>query len=80
MSDLHARGAEAITPADLLRHDGDVSHAVVNNKLEVTGQILRLEDRIDTECHETIVFPTPAADAHLEASYEDHQNGGYGEE
>ena len=72
--------AEAITPADLLRHDGNADRAVVNNKLEVTGQILRLEDRIDTECHETIVFPTPAADAHLESQYEDQQNGGYGEE
>ncbi len=48
--------------------------------LEVTGQILRLEDQIDTACPETMVFPTPAPDAHLEQSYDDQQNGVYGEE
>ena len=79
LSDLNERGAEAITPADLLRHDGDADRAVVNNKLEVTGQILRLEDQIAHECPETIVFPNPAPDAHLESQYEDQVSGGYGE-
>ena len=80
LSDLNERGTEAITPADLLRHDGDADHAVVNNKLEVTGQILTLEDKIDRECPEITVFPTPAPDAHLESQYEDQVSGGYGEE
>lgn len=71
MSDLHARGAKAITPADLLRHDGDADRAVVERTREVTGQVLRLEDKIDRECPETMVFPTPAPDGHLEQSYED---------
>jgi hypothetical protein len=80
LSDLHARGAEAITPADLLIHDGDAHRAVVERTREVTGQILRLEDQIDRECPATVVFPNPAPDAHLESSYEDLINGGYGEE
>ncbi len=67
-------------PADLLRHDGDAERDLVERTLEVTGQILRLEDQIDTACPETMVFPTPAPDAHLEQSYDDQQNGVYGEE
>ena len=77
---VNTYGAEAITPAELLRNDSDPYRAVVERKLELTGQILRLEDQIARECPETVVFPTPAPDAHLEASYEDQVSGGYGEE
>lgn len=80
MHDLHARGAAAITPVDLLRHDGDADRAVVERTREVTGQIHRLEDQIDQACPETMVFPTLAPDAHLESQYEDQVSGGYGEE
>lgn len=68
---VNTYGAEAITPAELLRNDSDPYQAVVERKLELTGQILRLEDRIARECPETVVFPPPAPDAHLESAYDD---------
>ena len=77
---VNMNGVEAITPVELLRNDSDPYRAVVERKLELTGQILRLEDRIARECPETVVFPPPAPDAHLDASYEDQVSGGYGEE
>ena len=72
---VNTYGAEAITPAELLRNDSDPYRAVVERKLELTGQILRLEENIARECPETVVFPPPAPDAHLESQYEDQQSG-----
>lgn len=68
-------GAEVITPAELLRNDSDPYRAVVERKLELTGQILTLEEKIAKECPETVIFPSPAPDAHLESQYEDQQSG-----
>ena len=72
---VNTYGAESITPAELLRNDSDPYRAVVERKLELTGQILTLEEKIARECPETIVFPLPAPDAHLESQYEDQQSG-----
>jgi len=82
LQQLHREGAEAITQADVLAHDGDPYRAVVKSTLEVTGRILTLENTIDWECpsEDIIIFPSLAPDAYLESQYEEQQNGGYGEE
>lgn len=47
----------------------------MTRKLETTGQIAVLEDKLDRECPQTIIFPTLAPDAHLESQYDDRQSG-----
>ena len=47
-------GAEAITTTELNRNDGDPYKAVVTKKLELTGKIETLENRIEAECDDGI--------------------------